>query len=175
MFLYKSATAQQKSSEPISVTKHGSHNQSSHGRRGSGGSGAIGTASNSALSPELNTGAEEKTRRAEMMFGTNSKQHKAGKIAEAREDIDNRMIGLKDAAERHGEKTYPKTIVQGTMDAYKQTKAALGNKSKVRALRTKAVEAGIRAQSPSVTGTNYDFQFSLTTLQLLSTYANLEN
>lgn len=157
------------------VIKHGSHNQKTHAGSRGGGSGAIGTASNPAPSPKLKTGAEERTRRAEMMFGTNSKQHKAGKIAEAREDIDNRMIGLKDAAERHGEKNYPKTMVQGGMDAYKQTKAALGNKEKVRALRTKAVEAGIRAQSPSVTGTNYDFQFSLTTLQLLSTYANLEN
>jgi hypothetical protein len=46
MFLYKSATNKEKTTNPILVTKHGSHNQASHGRKGggSGGGGGAGGA-----------------------------------------------------------------------------------------------------------------------------------
>ncbi len=41
MFLYKSATSAEKSTEPTLVTKHGSHNQKTHaGSRGGGGGGS---------------------------------------------------------------------------------------------------------------------------------------
>lgn len=46
MFLYKSATSAEKSTEPTLVTKHGSHNQKTHaGSRGGGGGGGSGSAS----------------------------------------------------------------------------------------------------------------------------------
>jgi len=45
MFLYKSATNKEKATAPTLVTKHGSHNQASHGRRGGGGGGGGGGSS----------------------------------------------------------------------------------------------------------------------------------
>ncbi len=49
MFLYKSAANQKQTTNPSLVAKHGSHNQASHGRKGSKGSGA---SSNGSLSNE---------------------------------------------------------------------------------------------------------------------------
>jgi hypothetical protein len=55
MFLYKSATNKEKTTNPILVAKHGSHNQASHGRKGGKGGGGASSSGPSASSKPAKT------------------------------------------------------------------------------------------------------------------------
>ncbi len=61
MFLYKSATNKEKTTNPILVAKHGSHNQASHGRKrgGGGASGGSSSASSPSSKPKKPSGSNK--------------------------------------------------------------------------------------------------------------------
>jgi hypothetical protein len=116
----------------VVVQKHGSHNQSSHGKKGGGGSGGGGgSASSSSTS-------------------SNSK------MSDAKEDLDNNITGAKKVLDNAKNATQANNA-RGAIKGFTEVKAALGDKKKMDRVRLKRNSLAAQVKSGSMSALDNDY------------------
>jgi hypothetical protein len=113
------------------VEKHGSHNQSSHGKGSKGGGGGGGSASSSSAS-------------------SNSK------MSDAKEDLDNNITGAKKVLDNAKNATQANNA-RGAIKGHTEVKAALGDKKKMNRVRLKRNSLAAQVKSGSMSALDNDY------------------